>query len=81
MRRALLLVTLVLLAAPQAAAAEGQRPREACRADFERLCKGIKPGEGRIKDCIKAHRAEISAQCRSALRGARAERRQSAKAK
>lgn len=78
MRTVFLLVTIAALAAPPSAAAEGAGPREACRADFARLCKGVKPGDGRVRACIKAHRAEISPQCRAALGKARA-RRQDAK--
>ncbi len=79
MRRLALLSLLATLALPQGATAEGARPREACRADVERLCKGIEPGGGRIRECVKARRSEISPKCRAALRGVR-ERRQAAKA-
>jgi hypothetical protein len=79
MRTVAVLSLIAAFALPHGAAAEGARPREACRADLARLCKGIEPGGGRIRDCIKAHRSEISPQCRAALRGSR-ERRQAAKA-
>ena len=75
MRR--LLVLPIALVFAGTAAAEGPKPRQACRADYERLCHGVKPGAGRIRDCFKAHRSEISPPCRAAL----AERRTSAKAK
>ncbi|TPW20711.1 MAG: hypothetical protein FD126_1411 [Elusimicrobia bacterium] len=39
---------------------------EACLADKERLCKDVKPGEGRIMECLKAHEAELSEACRAA---------------
>lgn len=39
---------------------------EACKGDVEKLCKDVKPGEGRIRDCLKAHEAEISAGCKAA---------------
>lgn len=39
---------------------------EACRADKERFCKDVKPGEGRIVECLKAHEAELSEGCRAA---------------
>ena len=45
--------------------------REACRADAERLCKEVKPGEGRIRDCLKAHAAELSDGCKAAIKEAR----------
>jgi len=64
----------------QHAAADGPKPRETCRADVERLCKGVEPGGGRIAKCMRAHRSDVSADCRTALKAAR-ERRQSLKAR
>ena len=45
--------------------------REACHDDVERLCKDVKPGEGRIRECLHAHRDELSAGCQAAIREAR----------
>lgn len=78
MRTVAIFSMLAIFAVPHGAAADGAKPRDACRTDFERLCKGVEPGGGRIRECIKAHRSEISPQCRAALRGMR-ERRQAAK--
>ncbi|MBP6606684.1 MAG: hypothetical protein KA240_13440 [Nitrospira sp.] len=36
---------------------------KACAEDVKTLCSGIKPGEGRIIQCLKAHRQEISPSC------------------
>ena len=80
MRLAFAVSMIALLALPADALADPAKPREACRADVKRLCDGVKPGGGRIKECFKTHREEISADCRAALKGAR-ERRQSMKAK
>jgi len=46
--------------------------REACHEDVERLCKDVKPADGRIRECLHAHRDELSAGCQAALREARA---------
>lgn len=37
----------------------------ACKADHEKFCKDVKPGEGRIAACMKSHEAELSAACKS----------------
>ncbi len=36
----------------------------ACKEDMKRLCGDIKPGDGRIHDCMKSHEAEISQGCK-----------------
>lgn len=35
-----------------------------CKADIKRLCGDVKPGQGRINACLKAHKDEISQECR-----------------
>ena len=39
-----------------------------CADDIEKYCKEIKPGGGRIMNCLKAHEAELSASCRGKIR-------------
>jgi hypothetical protein len=39
----------------------------ACRSDFKALCKGTKPGGGRIIACLQKHSDKLSAGCRTAL--------------
>ena len=46
--------------------------REACHQDVERLCKDVKPGDGRTRECLRAHKDELSAGCQTAIREARA---------
>jgi hypothetical protein len=46
--------------------------REACRDDVQRLCKDVKPGDWRIRECLRAHRDELSAGCQTAVCEARA---------
>jgi len=41
--------------------------RDACKADYDRLCSGVRPGGGRILQCLDAHAADLSASCRAAL--------------
>lgn len=38
-----------------------------CRADIQRLCPGEEPGGGRIKECLKKHKEEMSVGCAKAL--------------
>lgn len=51
-----------LLAAGAARAEQGGGP---CRADAEKFCKDIKPGDGRLIACLKEHEAELSAECKA----------------
>lgn len=46
--------------------------RQACHEDVERLCHDVKAGHGQIRECLKAHEAELSTGCRAAIEEARA---------
>lgn len=37
---------------------------EACRSDVDSLCKNIEGGGGRVHDCLRKHRAELTSACR-----------------
>ena len=41
--------------------------KEACHEDREKLCKGVKPGEGRIAQCLKQHEGELSKECKEKM--------------
>lgn len=71
--RTLALLSLIAAALPVAAADTPQRQemaalRSACKADIERLCPDVEPGQGRIKDCLMSHKEAMSAGCIDALR-------------
>jgi hypothetical protein len=51
------------LAASTAAAKDGNDPFAACHQDMERLCKDVKPGEGRIIKCMMDNQAKASPAC------------------
>jgi hypothetical protein len=53
------------LSAPVAMAKE--RSIGVCAADIKAKCAGIKPGGGRIKDCVKTHAGEFSDACKARL--------------
>src|SRR5271169_4527210 len=46
---------------------EGLKVVGACTGDVERLCTGIRPGEGRIKACVMQKLSELSPDCKDAL--------------
>ena len=58
---------LLVLAAATAVSAGDAYP---CREDMTRLCAGVTPGEGRLRDCVRAHVKELSPGCRTRLRAA-----------
>jgi len=41
--------------------------RQACAADITQLCAEVKPGDGRLKACVKEHFGQLSASCQTAL--------------
>ncbi len=44
-----------------------QRMKEACGEDVKKFCPDVKPGEGRIAQCLEQHRAEVSQPCQEML--------------
>lgn len=40
---------------------------QACKDDMTTLCKGTKPGGGRILQCLKQHEAELTPQCKEKM--------------
>ncbi len=65
----LILAALVLLqAGPMQAQELGTG---ACKADAEKLCKDVQPGEGRMARCLKQHEANVSPGCKDAMVQAR----------
>ena len=38
-----------------------------CAADIQKFCKDVKPGEGRIIECLKSHQSKLSQACSSML--------------
>lgn len=44
---------------------------QACRADVEKLCSGMRPGDGKLGQCIRSNHDQLSAGCRDALKSMR----------
>ena len=61
---------------PNFAQAEPGPARGACMNDIKTLCGGVQPGGGRIRNCIKEHRAQLSQGCKMAIAERMMERRQ-----
>ncbi len=57
-------VSISLLILMDLRPAGAQAPLAPCRADIDRLCKGVPPGGGRIIECLKEREDEISPACR-----------------
>jgi hypothetical protein len=38
-----------------------------CAADIKAQCADVKPGGGKLKDCVKAHFSDLSADCQVAI--------------
>ncbi len=38
-----------------------------CKADREKFCPNVQPGEGRIRNCMKEHYNQLSAECRQKI--------------
>ena len=70
-------LVFAMFAAGVAADAGAQQRREGpCAADVKKFCGDVKPGQGAIAKCMKAHEAELSPACRetSKARAEKAER-------
>jgi len=63
-------LTLALGAAAPAAQAQNLAY---CKADAARLCAGIKPGGGALKNCLKEHENEVSIGCAKEVKKIKAE--------
>jgi hypothetical protein len=60
----LTLVPVCLSAGGRTYAAEEELP---CAEEIAKHCKGVKPGGGRILDCLNEHQNELSISCRKKL--------------
>ncbi len=49
--------------------------QQACAGDFQTLCPGMQPGDGKLGQCIRANRDKLSSGCSSAMAAMRGARR------
>ena len=61
------LVTALLMTHSASAAAPLGK---ACAAEIKAQCADVKPGGGRIRDCLKAHSSDLSEGCQEAINSA-----------
>jgi hypothetical protein len=63
------LFLVVAAAAPAVSYANDEHMEHsgACKADREKFCKDVKPGEGRIVKCMKEHEADLSPECKEKM--------------
>lgn len=57
------IAVLALLASFQVQAKDGKDPFAVCKADFERLCKNVQAGDGRIMQCMIEKKSSLSSGC------------------
>ena len=65
MKSIVVIGAVIILSASVAMAKE--RSFGACAADIKAKCADVKPGGGRIKDCVKTHAADFSEACKARL--------------
>jgi hypothetical protein len=63
-------ILLAALAVPAVAQDAAPTARQACRTDYQSLCPGIHPGNGRVIACFREHRDQLSGGCVQALKAA-----------
>lgn len=59
---------LALAQETKAPAATSQAPRP-CRDDVKKFCPDVKAGDGRVGQCLKEHKDELSQTCRDTFKG------------
>ena len=61
------LLVAVGILVPMSALAESGLMQGACMNDIKSLCGSIQPGGGRVRDCMKDHRTQLSVACKAAI--------------
>ncbi|MCX5849706.1 MAG: cysteine rich repeat-containing protein [Deltaproteobacteria bacterium] len=62
-----LVVTVMFCFVSSLSYAQNINKKGACRADIEKFCKDVQPGQGRLVQCVKQHEAELSPACKEQI--------------
>jgi hypothetical protein len=71
-----LIVAALFLLVPLMAQSEEIHRIGACKADFEKFCKDVKPEQGRIARCMQAHENELLPACKDQIAADKEEKAQ-----
>ena len=63
MKIILMIAAMLMLWSSNAMAQERLALGGTCVADIEKLCPGIAPGQGRLRDCMRKHITDVSFPC------------------
>ena len=64
---AITLISFVMASGSGSVTAAEENP---CKADIQKLCGDVQPGQGRIQACLKQHKDEISQECKDRIAAA-----------
>jgi len=64
MRSGFVILTALLLSSSVAVAQQSGKP---CTGDIKKLCADVKPGEGRLKECMKSRWTDLSETCQDRM--------------
>lgn len=68
------ILTIATEGCRQASSQSFGQVRAACEADVRKICAGVQPGGGRIRECLKEKHEQLSPACKGALMDAAAKR-------
>lgn len=63
---AVIFAALAGIASPALKAQEAAGPGKACKADRDKFCPGLKPGD-QLRSCMREHASELSPECSAAI--------------
>ncbi len=61
------LAVAIAIAVPNLAFAQPGPRQGPCQSDIKAFCGSVQPGGGRIRDCMREHRAQLSTACKVSI--------------